>query len=152
MTLTIEWPRFRDSVGCHRRATSLGGSQLELSCGELTRESLTVSDVAELLQLNQQTVRNWIDAGTLPAIRAGRRVRVRRSDLETVIGASTTIEDAAEPRPSRLPAIQASPRVVVDEDTILAIRDLGRAANSLARRLEKLANESDPAVDLRRPS
>jgi excisionase family DNA binding protein len=38
---------------------------------------LTVEDVAKLLQLNPQTVRNWIDAGQLPAFRVGRRVRIR---------------------------------------------------------------------------
>jgi len=43
---------------------------------------LTVAEVAELLKLNQQTVRNWIDAGSLPALKVGRRVRIRRSDLE----------------------------------------------------------------------
>jgi excisionase family DNA binding protein len=45
-------------------------------------EFLTVAEVAELLKLNQQTVRNWIDAGSLPALKVGRRVRIRRSDLE----------------------------------------------------------------------
>ena len=50
---------------------------------ERTEESfLTVAEVANLLKLNQQTVRNWIDAGTLPAVKVGRRVRIRRSDLE----------------------------------------------------------------------
>jgi len=43
---------------------------------------LTVAEVAELLKLNQQTVRNWIDAGSLPAVKVGRRVRIRRSDLD----------------------------------------------------------------------
>jgi excisionase family DNA binding protein len=39
---------------------------------------LTVGEVAELLRLNQQTVRNWIDRGELPAVRVGeRRVRIR---------------------------------------------------------------------------
>jgi excisionase family DNA binding protein len=38
-------------------------------------EFLTVAEVAELLKLNQHTVRNWIDAGYLPAVRVGRRVR-----------------------------------------------------------------------------
>jgi excisionase family DNA binding protein len=46
---------------------------------------LTVADVAELLKLNQQTVRNWIDQGSLPAVRVGRRVRIRRSDFERVL-------------------------------------------------------------------
>lgn len=36
-------------------------------------EFLTVKEVAELLRLNQQTVRNCIDAGSLPAVRVGAR-------------------------------------------------------------------------------
>jgi excisionase family DNA binding protein len=51
---------------------------------------LTVAEVAELLKLNQQTVRNWIDQGSLPAVRVGRRVRIRRSDLERVIEDGST--------------------------------------------------------------
>ena len=35
---------------------------------------MTVAEVAEILKLNQQTVRNWIDAG-LPASRAHRPAR-----------------------------------------------------------------------------
>lgn len=46
---------------------------------------LTVAEVAELLRLNQQTVRNWIDQGSLPAVRVGRRVRIKRSDLDRVL-------------------------------------------------------------------
>src|SRR5215472_6921681 len=46
---------------------------------------LTVAEVAELLKLNQQTVRNWIDQGSMPAIRIGRRVRIKKSDLERVL-------------------------------------------------------------------
>ena len=50
-------------------------------------EFLTVAEVAEILKLNQQTVRNWIDAGTLPAVRIGRRVRIKRSDFDGVVEA-----------------------------------------------------------------
>lgn len=46
---------------------------------------LTVAEVAELLKLNQQTVRNWIDQGSLPAVRVGRRVRIRRADLDRIL-------------------------------------------------------------------
>jgi excisionase family DNA binding protein len=46
---------------------------------------LTVAEVAELLRLNQQTVRNWIDQGALPALRVGRRVRIKRSDLDRLL-------------------------------------------------------------------
>ncbi len=46
---------------------------------------LTVAEVADLLRLNPQTVRNWIDAGSLPAVRIGRRVRIKKSDLDRVV-------------------------------------------------------------------
>ncbi len=43
-----------------------------------------------MLKLNQQTVRNWIDQGSLPALRVGRRVRIKRSDFERVLAQSYT--------------------------------------------------------------
>ena len=46
-------------------------------------ELLTVAEIAQLFKLNQQTVRNWIDRGELPCVRAGRRVRIRWDDMET---------------------------------------------------------------------
>ena len=52
---------------------------------ELDESFLTVAEVAEILKLNQQTVRNWIDQGTLPAVRVGRRVRIRRSDFDRML-------------------------------------------------------------------
>ena len=65
--------------------------------GNLDNDSfLTVAEVAELLKLNQQTVRNWIDQGSLPAVRVGRRVRIRRTDLEQVLAEGETAR-ASEP-------------------------------------------------------
>ena len=49
---------------------------------------LTVAEVAEVLKLNPQTVRNWIDQGSLPALRVGRRVRIKRSDFERILAES----------------------------------------------------------------
>jgi excisionase family DNA binding protein len=46
---------------------------------------LTVADVADWFKVNQQTVRNWIDQGRLPAVRVGRRVRIRRSDFDRIL-------------------------------------------------------------------
>jgi excisionase family DNA binding protein len=65
-------------------------------------EFLTVAEVAALLKINQQTVRNWIDAGKLPAVRVGaRRVRVTRSDLERFLEQGRTgAGAAAEPSPA----------------------------------------------------
>ncbi len=48
-------------------------------------EFLTVAEVAETLKLNQQTIRNWIDQGSLPAVRIGRRVRIRREDFQALL-------------------------------------------------------------------
>jgi excisionase family DNA binding protein len=56
---------------------------------------LTVAEVAELLKLNQQTVRNWIDQGSLPALRVGRRVRIRRADLERLLEEGSTAGQAS---------------------------------------------------------
>jgi excisionase family DNA binding protein len=61
-----------------------------LIVGLLDAEFLTVAEVAELLKLNQQTVRNWIDAGYLKAFHVGRRVRILRSDLEELLERSRT--------------------------------------------------------------
>lgn len=65
-------------------------------------EFLTVAEVAQTLKLNQQTVRNWIDQGSLPALRIGRRVRIRRADFERLIeaGATRTDSTGAQPGPS----------------------------------------------------
>jgi excisionase family DNA binding protein len=48
-------------------------------------EYLTVAEIAAKLKLNQQTVRNWIDQGRLPAVRVGRRVRVRQADIDYLL-------------------------------------------------------------------
>jgi excisionase family DNA binding protein len=48
-------------------------------------EFMTVAEVAAILKLNQQTVRNWIDQGVLPALHVGRRVRIKRSDFDRLL-------------------------------------------------------------------
>ena len=53
--------------------------------GDREDSFFTVAEVAEMLKLNQQTVRNWIDQGSLPAVRVGRRVRIRRADLDRIL-------------------------------------------------------------------
>ena len=54
-------------------------------------EFRTVAEVAAILKLNQQSVRkNWIDQGSLPAVRVGRRVRIRRADFRTLLDESYT--------------------------------------------------------------
>src|SRR5438105_10512310 len=60
-------------------------------------EFLTVREVADLLKINQQTIRNWIDRGDFPAVRVGpRRVRIRRVDLDAFLAAGSSSSDAHE--------------------------------------------------------
>lgn len=66
---------------------------MSIQSGNL-EEFLTVAEVAELLKLNQQTIRNWIDQGSLPALRIGRRVRIKRSDLDRMLEEGYTGSDA----------------------------------------------------------
>jgi putative molybdopterin biosynthesis protein len=62
-------------------------------------EFLTVAEIAAMLKVNQMTVRNWIDAGKLPAYHIGRRVRVGREDFEQFIerGRTGRVEPPASP-------------------------------------------------------
>jgi excisionase family DNA binding protein len=66
----------------------------------LTDELLTVAQLAAILKVNHQTVRNWIDAGRIPHVRVGeRRVRVYRSDFQVFIRAGEPESRRAEPEP-----------------------------------------------------
>jgi excisionase family DNA binding protein len=58
-----------------------------------------VAEVAATLKLNQQTVRNWIDQGSLPALRVGRRVRIKRSDFERILDERYSGHKEPEPEP-----------------------------------------------------
>jgi excisionase family DNA binding protein len=60
-------------------------------------EFLTVYEVAELLKLNPQTVRNMIGRGQLGHVRVGqRRVRVQ---LDAFLGADESRPELSEPDP-----------------------------------------------------
>jgi excisionase family DNA binding protein len=67
-------------------------------------ELMTVAEVAAILKLNQQTVRNWIDAGKLPALHVGRRVRIKRSDFDQLLEAGYHRGPVAAP-PATSPSI-----------------------------------------------
>jgi excisionase family DNA binding protein len=75
-----------------------------MSPSEPEETYLTVAEVAETLKLNQQTVRNWIDQGSLPALRVGRRVRIKRSDFQRILEESYS---AGAPPPGRRPSPSA---------------------------------------------
>ena len=85
---------------------------------------LTVGEVADMLRLNQPTVRNTIDRGELVAVRVGpRRVRIRKSDLDRWIS-----ESAAQA------AVQAA---AGNDDLRPALQRLAVAATKLARALPR---------------
>ena len=68
-----------------------------MASSDLEDSFLTVAEVAEVLKLNPQTVRNWIDQGLLPALRVGRRVRIKRSDFERILAESQIASPSAAP-------------------------------------------------------
>jgi excisionase family DNA binding protein len=50
------------------------------------KRTFTPAEVADIMSVTVQTVRNWIDDGTLPCIRINRKVRrIRRDDLLIII-------------------------------------------------------------------
>jgi len=56
---------------------------LELAAQRFERQDrlLTRREAAEMLDVSEKTISNWISDGTLPHIRRGGRVYVRLSDL-----------------------------------------------------------------------
>jgi excisionase family DNA binding protein len=92
----------------------------------MSEEFLTVGEIAELLKVNQQTVRNWIDRGSLPAVRVGRRVRVKQSDLDRILRTGT---DDAEPSASHN---QTAPSSGSNPETPQAVLARNRFAAALA--------------------
>lgn len=71
----------------------------------LDDELLTVDEIADGLKVNQQTVRNWIDRGSLKAVRLGpRRVRVKRKDLQAFVDLGAPAAPVPEPSQEEIEA------------------------------------------------
>lgn len=51
----------------------------------MKREIMTVSQVAEFLQLSEMTTYKLIQEGTIPAFKIGRHWRIKREDLDELI-------------------------------------------------------------------
>jgi excisionase family DNA binding protein len=64
----------------------------------LTQNFLTTQEIASLLQVREQTVREWIHRQDLRAIRLGREFRVAARDLEAFVNAHATRAPAAPHR------------------------------------------------------
>jgi excisionase family DNA binding protein len=77
----------------------------------LTRQLLTVPQVADEFQVTAQTIRNWIDHGVLPAVRVGRAFRVRRQDVDALLErASAQSSSLATRRDVWTPTTSSLPR------------------------------------------
>jgi excisionase family DNA binding protein len=98
----------------------------------MSDEFLTVREVAEMLRLDQQTVRDWIDRGELPVTRAGnRRVRIARSDLVRFLDASRHgPRPAGDLEPLRQPLAAATAAVNENDRQALAAALLALAATA----------------------
>ncbi|MGH2882407.1 MAG: helix-turn-helix domain-containing protein [Solirubrobacteraceae bacterium] len=100
-----------------------------------------MDDVAEVLKLNPQTVRNMIDNGELGAVRVGRRrIRVRQSQLDEFLAVGEKLYKGKEERNDGTPwsAVRAALDSVAsavaaeDRETLeSAIGDLQAATKAL---------------------
>ena len=59
----------------------------------MTREYLTVAEVAALLGVNHKTVRGEIASGRLPAVQVGRVLRIRRDHIDTRLAVEPLAEN-----------------------------------------------------------
>ena len=60
-------------------------------------EWLTLTQIAETLQLDIETIRNWVRKKQLPAYRVGRAYRVKQSDLDKFLAQRRTTTDGEYP-------------------------------------------------------
>jgi excisionase family DNA binding protein len=113
---------------------------------------LTVAEVAEVLRLNQQTVRNWIDQGSLPALRVGRRVRIKRSDLERLLSEGYSARPdtgAPDPGPSAEDFWGGEPVGIAEPAVDVASAGADTAARGVGA---TAATVADPAADHAEPA
>jgi excisionase family DNA binding protein len=57
---------------------------------------LKVEDIAKELDVEQETVREWIRAKKLAAYKIGREYRIERSDYEAFLAKRRTVEEKQE--------------------------------------------------------
>jgi excisionase family DNA binding protein len=107
---------------------------------------LTVDEIAGILKLNPQTVRNWIDRGYLGAIRIGRRVRVPRAEFDRLIEESYTggTKDGQNPRASRATRPRGSGRVSLTRTAAPVSTRLGSGSSPSPDPARKTARRHPP--------
>ncbi|MFF5206161.1 helix-turn-helix domain-containing protein [Streptosporangium sp. NPDC000396] len=76
----------------------------------MREEIYSVEQVADLLGLHVRTVRGYIRAGRLKAVRIGKQYRIARADLDALTGRP----QPAAPRPTGASAVEVSSIVQID--------------------------------------
>jgi excisionase family DNA binding protein len=51
----------------------------------MNTEYLTIKEVAQLLSVHPNTVRNWIKTGKLPVLKTGKIIRILKTDIPTFL-------------------------------------------------------------------
>ena len=75
----------------------------------MERLTVTVTEAAEILGVSRTSAYELVRAGTLPAVRLGRRIVIRRTTLEELVGSA--LPDLPSPKGGvlRKPASEARP-------------------------------------------
>jgi excisionase family DNA binding protein len=63
---------------------------------------LTLAETASLLRLKVSTLRAWVLRRQIPYVKVGRLVRIRRSDVETLVTASVVPARSSDPNRDRV--------------------------------------------------
>jgi excisionase family DNA binding protein len=82
---------------------------------------LTVQQVSQELGVHEATVRKWIATKRLPASRPGpRRLRVRRSDVDRLLGSDSSFGSSPPPPPppAAFPDFYVPPAIDLASDVI----------------------------------
>ena len=88
----------------------------ELSKAPERIEYLSVREAAEIANVIPGTIRSWIEAGKLGRFQAGRHVRIKRSDLDALLGQPALKEREASPEELAFAAFRRrSGRIAVPE-------------------------------------
>ena len=75
----------------------------------MERLTVTVTEAAEILGVSRTSAYELVRAGTLPSVRLGRRILIRRTTLEELVGSALPEPPLPEGRVLRKPASEAPP-------------------------------------------
>ena len=56
---------------------------------------MTVAEVADALRVSSMTVYRLVNGGELPALRVGKNIRIRTSDLDAFLAVGSVVRDAS---------------------------------------------------------